>query len=91
MIMGGRKYEISPEEHIFAAIMVFAHFIKMKNPKFTVINCLLLKIFSNFSLNPVGLRGLLPPGHLLADVLQPAQLAASPHRGSGCAVDQQGI
>ena len=30
MIMGGRKYEISPEEHIFAAIMVSSHiFIKI--------------------------------------------------------------
>jgi FtsH-binding integral membrane protein len=27
MIMGGRKYEISPEDHIFAAIQVFLDII----------------------------------------------------------------
>lgn len=29
MIMGGRKYEISPEEHIFAAIMLFMDIVQI--------------------------------------------------------------
>jgi hypothetical protein len=29
MIMGGRKYEISPEEHIFAAIMLFMDIVQV--------------------------------------------------------------
>lgn len=40
MIMGGRKYEISPEDHIFAAIQVFLDII-----------CKCLTIYGLFNLN----------------------------------------